>query len=62
MANFDEIGKELNRCQSIGEMFNYLANYFDLFSKPVPGIYKPMIVSGIVTAIKWINPTLKTKP
>ena len=50
---------ELMKCKSIGEMFNYLSNYFDLFSKPVPAVYKALIVTSICTAIKWLNPKIK---
>jgi hypothetical protein len=54
-----QVKKDLNECHNIGEMFNYLSNYFDLFSKNIPVLLKPAIVTGIVQAIKWIDPKRK---
>jgi hypothetical protein len=53
------IEKDLNGCGTIGDVFNYLSNYFDLFSKPIPTLYRAIIISGIMAAIKWINPVKK---
>jgi hypothetical protein len=53
------IEKDLWECNTIGEVFNYLSNYFDLFSKNMPVIYKPMIIAGILSAINWIEPNRK---
>jgi len=55
----DNIRQDLMQCENIGEMFNYISNYFDLFSKNVPGIYKILVVSGILQAIEWIKPNKK---
>jgi hypothetical protein len=55
------IEADLWECKNIGEIFNYLSNYFDLFSKPIPVIYKPMIITGILSAINWISPDKKSK-
>lgn len=55
----DGIRQDLMQCENIGEMFHYISNYFDLFSKSVPGIYKILVVSGILQAIEWIKPNKK---
>jgi hypothetical protein len=55
----EKIRIDLMQCQTIGEIFHYISNYFDLFSKNIPGIYKMIIVSGILQAIEWINPNKK---
>lgn len=55
------IEADLWECKNIGEIFHYLSNYFDLFSKPIPVIYKPMIITGILSAINWISPDKKNK-
>jgi hypothetical protein len=51
--------KDLNECKTIGEVFNYLSNYYDLFSKDIPGIYKALVITSIITAIDWIKPLKK---
>jgi hypothetical protein len=53
------IEKDLMACPTIGDIFFYLSNYFDLFSKPIPTIYRAMIISGIMAAVNWINPNKK---
>jgi len=53
------VKNDLYECENIGEMFNYLSNYFDLFSKNIPVLLKPAIVTGILQAIKWIDPKRK---
>jgi len=53
------VKNDLYKCENIGEMFNYLSNYFDLFSKNIPVLLKPAIVTGILQAIKWIDPKRK---
>ena len=53
------VKNDLYECENIGEMFNYLSNYFDLFSKNIPILLKPAIVTGILQAIKWIDPKRK---
>ena len=50
---------DLWTCQTIGDVFSYLSNYFDLFSKPIPVLYRAIIISGILSAIHWIQPTRK---
>jgi hypothetical protein len=55
------IEADLWSCNNIGEVFHYLSNYFDLFSKPMPGLYKGMIIAGILAAIQWIQPNKKKK-
>lgn len=55
----ENIRKDLMTCETIGEMFHFISNYFDLFSKKVPGIYKILVVSGIIQAIDWIQPNKK---
>jgi len=55
----DQVYSDLMQCQNIGQMFQYISNYFDLFSKPIPGIYKMLIVNGILSAIEWIQPNKK---
>lgn len=52
---------DLYDCKTVGDIFNYLSNYFDLFSKPIPVIYRPMIISGLLSAIQWIDPDKKNK-
>ena len=52
---------DLWKCKTVGDIFNYLSNYFDLFSKPIPVIYRPMIISGLLSAIQWIDPEKKNK-
>jgi hypothetical protein len=48
-------------CPTIGDIFFYLSNYFDLFSKPIPALYRSIIISGIMAAVQWINPNKKKK-
>jgi hypothetical protein len=55
----ESIRQDLMQCENIGEMFHYISNYFDLFSKNVPGIYKILVVSGMLQAIEWIKPNKK---
>jgi hypothetical protein len=55
------IESDLWDCKTVGDIFNYLSNYFDLFSKPIPVIYKPIIISGLLSAIGWIAPDKKSK-
>jgi len=55
----EQVYSDLMQCQNIGEMFQYISNYFDLFSKPIPGIYKMLVVNGILSAIEWIQPNKK---
>ena len=55
----DQIRKDLMTKDNMGEIFQYISNYFDLFSKPLPGLYKILIVNGIVQAINWIQPNKK---
>jgi hypothetical protein len=50
---------ELMKCQTMREIFNYLDNYFDLSAKPIPSLYKLIIVNGILAAIKMLDPKLK---
>ena len=54
-----QLRDDLKQFNNVGEMFHYLSNYFDLFSKPIPIIYKAIVIHGIVSAIKWINPIKK---
>jgi hypothetical protein len=58
-AEKESIKKDLMQCSNIGEMFHYISNYFDLFSKNVPAVYKIIVVSGIIQAIEWIQPNRK---
>jgi hypothetical protein len=52
---------DLWNCKTVGDIFNYLSNYFDLFSKPIPVIYRPIIINGLLSAIQWIDPDKKNK-
>lgn len=52
---------DLWRCKTIGDIFNYLSNYFDLFSKPIPVIYRPIIINGLLSAIQFLDPDKKNK-
>jgi len=52
----NQIRNDLKQFNNVGQMFHYLTNYFDLFSKPIPNIYRLMVIAGIVQAIKWIDP------
>lgn len=54
-----EIKQCLLTCTNMAEIFNFLTNYFDLSSKKIPLVFKPTIVSGIISAIKWIDPLKK---
>jgi hypothetical protein len=53
------IENDLMDCPTIGDIFFYLSNYFDLFSKPIPALYRSIIISGIMAAVQWINPNKK---
>jgi hypothetical protein len=53
------IENDLMACPTIGDIFFYLSNYFDLFSKPIPALYRSIIISGIMAAVQWINPNKK---
>jgi len=53
------IEKDLGTCATIGDVFHYLSNYFDLFSKDIPTFYRGIIISAILSAISWINPDRK---
>jgi len=46
----------LEKCRTMGDIFKTLSEEYDLFSKPIPAIYKPIIITSIITAIGWINP------
>lgn len=59
MKELDEIRKDLMKCRTLGEMNNYISNYFDLYGKEVPELYKALVVGGIITAIGWIKPKKK---
>lgn len=52
---------DLWRCKTVGDIFNYLSNYFDLFSTPIPVIYRPIIINGLLSAIQMIAPDKKNK-
>lgn len=53
------IGKKLEACTSVQEMFNVLQNNFDLQNCKPGTIAKPLFIKGIIQGIKLINPNKK---
>jgi len=52
------IRRDLAKCNTPGEIFEYLQKTFDL-SKPLGSIAKPLFVDGIMKGILMLNPNLK---
>ena len=50
---------ELMNCKSVGEMFTFLQNNFDLENTKPPFLLKSRYVKGIMDAIKFVNPKPK---
>jgi hypothetical protein len=49
----------LEKCNTMGDVFKMITDQYDLFSKPIPLVYKAIIINGIVMAIDWIKPNRK---
>jgi hypothetical protein len=46
---------DLMDCDTVGSMFNYLSNYFDLFAQVLTPAYKLVVVNGIVMALSPVR-------
>jgi len=53
------IRTRLEKCNTMGDVFKIVSEEYDLFSKPIPLMYKNIIITSVITAIGWINPNAK---
>lgn len=47
---------DLNKCQTVGEVFEYLVQTYQVEQTKLTPITKPLMVKGLIQAIQFTNP------
>jgi hypothetical protein len=52
--------EKLNSCETIGDMLKVLQLRYDLHNCKVGFLSKPLVVNGLISSFKMLNPKIKS--